>query len=97
MPEDAAKLTSGYNVRQASYQRLHINHSLTLSALCRPISKQKAFRMTRIIQAAKIYNAEESLATAASERALNAEHAAQGQQQQKSVSRGFAAGVEGWT
>ena len=50
--------------------------------------------MTRIIQAAKIYNAEESLATAASERASNAVHAAQGQRQQKTVSRGFAAGVE---
>ncbi|CAL5225270.1 g8065 [Coccomyxa viridis] len=63
----------------------------------RPISKNKAFRMTRIIQAAKIYNAEESLATAASQRALGAQQAAQSGKQRSSPSRGFAAGVEGWT
>jgi len=56
----------------------------------------KAFRMTRIIQAAKVYNAEESLAMAASEKAVN-EQAAKNQMQPSSVSRGFAAEVEGYT
>ncbi len=52
--------------------------------------------MTRIIQAAKVYNAEESLAMAASEKAVN-EQAAKNQMQPSSVSRGSAAEVEGYT
>ena len=59
--------------------------------LCRPLSKNKAFRMTRIIQAAKVYDPEGGLAEAASEEAT------QSQLRQGSVNRGFAAGVKGWT
>jgi hypothetical protein len=61
--------------------------------LCRPLSKNKAFRMTKIIQAAKVYDPEGGLAKAASEGALNAEQATQSQLRQGSVNRGFAAGV----
>lgn len=61
-----------------------------LAVLRRPISKNKAFRMTKVIQAAKIYNAEGSLA-AASSRAPRAEQPATSQAQQGGVSRGFAA------
>lgn len=63
----------------------------------RPLSKNKAFRMTRIIQAAKVYDPEDGLAKAASEGALNAEQATPSQLRQGSVNRGFAAGLEGWT
>ena len=57
----------GGNVRRDGCLRLHSDPAADMLPLCRPISKNKAFRMTRIIQAAKIYNSEESLATAASQ------------------------------
>jgi hypothetical protein len=62
--------------------------------LCRPLSKNKAFRMTRIIQAAKVYNPEGGLAKTATEGALDAEQAVQNQLRQGSVNKGFAAGME---
>ncbi len=50
--------------------------------------------MTRIIQAAKVYNPEGGLAKTATEGALDAEQAVQNQLRQGSVNKGFAAGME---
>ena len=50
--------------------------------------------MTKIIQAAKVYNPEESMAAAAAQRALEAAQAARSHQQQSQASRGFAAGSD---
>ena len=62
--------------------------------MCRPLSKNKAFRMTKIIQTAKVYNPEESMAEAAAQRALEAAQASRSHHQQSQASRGFAAGPD---